>query len=80
MIEAEVLPLAVSDQVKAIAGEAIHAAFAEIGSQLEALGYPVTGDVSPGEVAQLEDAFIGYVLAMCLNNPTIAAMQEPDRA
>jgi N-acetyl-anhydromuramyl-L-alanine amidase AmpD len=76
MIEATVLPLEVSDRVAAIADEAIHAAFAEIADQLKALGYEVTGDVMPGEAEELEHAFQGYVLAMALNNPTIARMQD----
>lgn len=74
--EAEILPLDVSDALPAIADEACHACFMEIAGQLEALGYPVTGDFAPEEVAALTDAFQGFVLAMALNNPKIGGMQD----
>jgi hypothetical protein len=76
MLEAEALPLAVSDQVVDIAGEAIQAAFKVIADRLDEVGYPVTGDITPDETVELEHAFQGYVLAMALNNPTIARMQD----
>ena len=79
MIEANVLPLEVSDAVEEIAEQATHAAFAKIAECMAGLGYEVTGDVMPGEDAELEHAFQGYVLAMALNNDRIAAMQN-DRA
>ncbi len=76
LIEAEALPLAVSDRVAEIATEAAHACFAEIANQLDALGYPVTGDFAPDEVARMDHIFQGFVLAMALNNPKIGAMNN----
>ena len=76
LIEAEAVPLAVSDAVSDIAEDAAQAAFALIGARLGLLGYAVTGDFAPDEVARIESLFTGFVLAMSLNNPTIAAMQD----
>lgn len=79
-VDQTVLPLAVSDQVARIAEEAQDAAFRAIAENLEALGYPVTGDVAPDESLRLDFAFQGYVLNMAMNNPVLAAMQEGEEA
>jgi hypothetical protein len=76
LMEAEVLPLAVSDAVKDIAEEALQAAFKLIADRLESLGYPVSGDIAPWEAPQLDNAFQGFVLMMALNNDRIGEMQE----
>lgn len=74
MIEAETLPLEVSDQVEDIAEAALQAAFKVIADRLELIGYPVTGDVMPDEAFRLDFLFQGFVLGMALNNQKIGEM------
>jgi hypothetical protein len=71
---ATTLPDDVADED--IAEEACQAAFKVICDRLEEEGYPVTGDLMPPEAAQIERAFLGFVRAMALNNPTIATLNE----
>ena len=61
--------------VAQIADDAMQAAYKTIADELESCGYPVTGDVSPGEMQQLQVAFRAMVRSMALNNDAIGAMQ-----
>lgn len=69
-----IMPRDVFDAVPEIAEAAMQAAFGKIAERLEELGYPVTGDVTPEETLQLEEAFARYVRMMSLNNPEIGGM------
>jgi hypothetical protein len=75
--EAQTLPDDLTgDDVSEIAEQALQAGFAKIAEQLEARGYPVTGDFMPGETFQLEAAFRMFVSSMALNNPTISKLND----
>lgn len=70
------LPREVEEALPGIREDAIQAAFGAIADRLEALGYPVTGDLTPAEAAELDRQFESYVRAMALNNERIADMQD----
>ena len=72
------IPTDLADNLDFIVEEASQAAFHEIAVGLEELGYPASGDFTPGETFAIEAAFKTFVLSMALNNPKIAAMQEED--
>lgn len=74
MIEATFLPDAID--VDDIAENALQAAFKTIADGLASAGYPVTGDVSPGEAIELDRLFQGFVRMMALNNDDIAALTD----
>jgi len=50
-----------------------------IAAALDAKGYPVTGDISPGEAETLDAVFTIFVKAMALNNPVISDLVEDVR-
>jgi hypothetical protein len=61
--------------VDAIAEDALQAGFKVICDRLAAAGYPVTGDVTPGEAVTLDQTFDTFVRMIALNNDAIGAMQ-----
>lgn len=75
---AETLPADVAAQLSELAFAASEAAFGTIAERLAALGYPVTGDFGPSEVASIEEAFALCVRGMAMNNPEVARMNDPD--
>jgi hypothetical protein len=78
MDTAEALPADVAILLPEIAYAASEAAFGMIATRLASLGYPVTGDFAPSEVASIEEAFALCVRGMAMNNPDVARLNDPD--
>lgn len=72
--EATTIPAEVEEHLPEIVEASIQAAFKMIADQFEALGFPVTGDFAPDEVAAMEETFETFVRTMALNNNTIAEL------
>lgn len=72
---AEVLPPDVQERLEEIQSEAQNAAFTFIWERLKGLGYEASGDVDPGEAAELDEVFGLFVRWVALNVPSICASQ-----
>ena len=73
---ADNLPMTVHARMSELVENSMQAAFKQIADDMEALGYPVTGDIAPWELPQLEEAFQLFVRTMALNNVNISEMQR----
>jgi hypothetical protein len=80
LLQATALPEDVAVNVNDIAEEALQSAFGVIANRLDDLGFPVTGDISPGEAVQLDSLFSSFVRTMALNNVAIAALNDEKEA
>lgn len=74
-IEQKMLPPAVAEALPDIVHEAQQVTFALIGTRLKILGYPATGDVTPGEAEELDRVFETFVRMMC-RNTSMAELDE----
>lgn len=74
--QAENLPDEVEIQLPQIVEDSIQSAFKTIADNLEALGYPVSGDFAPDEVVKIEAIFESFVRSMALNNTAISTLNS----